>query len=240
MEVRARPAMSISTLGRTCREACLAFQLTSTSSPPILLSLLITPVQWSVETPATSICLSSSYPRPINPPPPRQRPNPGVSNSLLAIATTHQRACLSVTTTTSPVPSTRQRAPPPCPSPHPDNLSPARHPSSVDLSSSLTAEPLDRTSHPHHLPPIDCCIHRTSYTPVRQHLELPDATPPERCFIHGLDLEPPFWTVSTCKQIRTASFALLVYICGMINRWQEQRAAYHVDTKSEARSKSFD
>jgi hypothetical protein len=99
---RQRPAIAISPLfGRTlgvsqqrervsCREACLAFHHLHllAARPP-----LITPVQWSVESSATSICLTSLSPL--------QRPrssvsqtSPGPSSVLTTSPSSQPRPCL--------------------------------------------------------------------------------------------------------------------------------------------------
>ena len=157
-----------------CREACLSCCLAFHHLHLLLLARDTLPssspcVQWSVEYPPTSICLTSLSLSPTVAAPALQRLSQNLPWPLLCPHSSHLvRAC----------PPWSHKAPSPRPSPlltrlaRPHTAVPIPLPPSVDLSSSLTAELLDWTTSPHLLrlpPPLspDCCIHRTTYKASR-------------------------------------------------------------------------
>ena len=121
-------------------------------------------MQWSVEPPATSICLTSLSPL-------QRPPRPTLPNLPWPLLRPHTSSVPASLVIRHPllarVPSSHDSldCTPPC-------TTQSRSRQSVDLSSSLTAELLDwTTSLALHLlsPPLspDCCVHRTSYKASR-------------------------------------------------------------------------
>ena len=162
-----------------CREGCRAVSCFSSPPPPPRRDSLPSSspcVQWSVESSATSICLTSLSP-PAVAAPALQRlsqnlTSPGLCSVLTPPHTSsvpalpglirHRLLVVRVHSSHDSLDLT-----PPCTLPIPLPLL-----ASVDLSSSLTAELLDWTTSLTLLrlpPPLspDCCIHRTTYKASR-------------------------------------------------------------------------